>query len=767
MELAFLILLSMVLLIFGISSFISNRKSKTNILFLLFILCLIVWITSNYLSNTLLSYDLVILFNRLIFISTSLLVWLLFLFASVYPNSKESLNKLWYLISTIFTFVVLIVDISNYVVKSVVIENSYSSIEFGNGIYLYLLHFVLFFLLFIFLLIRKYKGSSGLEKIQLQYLLLGIVVSAIGAMVTNLLLPIVFKIFSLSNYGPGFLVIFIGFTFFSIVKHRFLGIRFLLGKIIFYICLSLFLFLFFFGFALIGTTFFDSIFSGNTILLSVIVFPIFAWLMLKFIEKIRKLIEENFVYEKIHPQEMLSKFLKRTSTELDMDKIAVYVINTVKKYLGLGSIGILLFDKESSQIIYKRLLNFKLEGVRDLLQVIHYWKDIGSDPVLVLEEVKKVKEMNDTDPKGRLGRIIGCMEKEEISAILPLNRKVQLNGIIIIGKKKNGDPLSVEDIDFLESIIANASVAMGRAILYKEVASFNQTLSKKVEEQTRELKKKVLQLNEARRKEHDMIDIMGHELRTPMTVIRNYYELLNNLFKKEELLPQKKSIKTQLNGYMEVIEENIEREIDLINVLLSATKLDDGKLELNRESVNIIDIIRNSIIAYEKEVKEKGVYLKMSLVDGKKELPRVFADKVRIQEVVDNLISNAVKYTNKGGVDIFVSIENEYMRVEIKDTGIGMSEEDLKNIGRKFYRSNQYIEGVAKSIPLVRPGGTGLGLFVTFGLIRAHGGRIEVKSKMGEGSSFIFTIPLLKENDTKGIKQKKVEDMFVRLGLKK
>ncbi len=768
MQLYFLILLSIALLFFGVSSLRSDSKSKTNRYFLLFILSVIIWIFSNYLSNTISIYWIALISNRLIFFSTTLLSWILFLFASVYPNSNKLFKKIYYILSGIFTLVVLIIDLTPYVVESISIESGYSSIVFGLGVSIYVLHFIFFFFLFIYLLIKKYKKAVGLEKVQLQYLLLGIVLTALGAGATNLILPVVFKIFSLSNYGPVFLIIFVGFTFTSIVRHRFLGIRFLLGRIIFFSVVSIFSLVSFFLLAFLATKVFGGVFETNTILATFAIAPIYAWGYLKFSSYIQKLIEERVVYTNIHPTEILSKFLRATSTQLDMDKIAVYVINTVRKYLNLEKVGIILFEKDSSKVIYKRLLNFKLEGVRDLLQVIQYWKDIGEDPILVLEEAKKIQAKNLKDPKKRLERVIKCMEDEGISAIFPLNRKVQLNGIIVVGKKKNSDPFSVEDMNFLEDIIANASVAMGRAILYKEVESFNSVLKIKVAEQTKDLKEKVTQLNEARRKEHDMIDIMGHELRTPMTIIRNYQEILNNYFEKEGLYKGRKWSKKS-KEYMDIIEENIDREIALINVLLSATKLDDGKLVLNKEGVNISDVIQDGILGHEVDVKEKGLYIKFNQSDEEKVLPQVFADRVRIQEVVDNLLGNAVKYTNEGGIDINVIPNEKYMKIEIVDTGIGIPPQEIKHIGKKFYRSNQYISGKDNSMPLVRPGGTGLGLFVTFGLIKAHGGEVEVKSKLGKGSTFSFTIPLFKKEHEHNLHTVKDDngDMFKRLGLKR
>jgi len=767
MEVFFFILLSIVLVFFGYSALRSDRKSRTNIYFLLFIICVIFWIFSNYFSNTPSEYWFVLLSNRLIFVSTSILVWALFLFASVYPESDSVISKKWRIISLVSTVVVVLLAFTKYIVKEVIIENDYSSIDFGSCILIYVLHFLTFFFLFVYLLIKKYKKAKGIEKVQLQYLLLGVVLTAIGALITNLILPIFFKVFFLSNYGPAFLIIFVGFTSVSIVRHRFLGIRFLLGKILFFISLSIFTILGYFLFSWIANSFLGGVFTTKSILISFLVGPIYAFLYLKLSSYISKLIEEKFVYIQFHPAEVLSKFLKSTSTELDMDKIAVYVVNTVKKFLNLERAGVIIFDKNNSKILYRKLIGFELNGVRDLLQVINYWKDIGEDPVMVLDEVKKLEEKNIKDSKNRLERIIRCMEDEKISVILPLNRKVQLNGILVIGKKKDSNPFSVEDMNFLEDIIANASVAMGRAILYKEVQGFNDVLKIKVAEQTKDLKIKVNQLNEARRREHDMVDIMGHELRTPMTIIRNYYELMLKLFEKNKI--SNTTTLGKYDGYMDIIGENIGREIALINTLLSATKLDDGHMELNKEEVDIIDSLEDGILGHEKEAKDKGIYIKFKRPEKIEEFPKVYGDNIRIHEIIDNLISNSIKYTQKGGVDIRVSSEKEFVKVDIVDTGIGMSEKDIKNIGKKFYRSNQYLtEKNKEGIPLVRPGGTGLGLFVTFGLIKAHGGRVEVKSKLGKGSTFSFTLPIMKKtNIVKDKVDKDKGDMFMRLGLKK
>jgi GAF domain-containing protein len=113
-----------------------------------------------------------------------------------------------------------------------------------------------------------------------------------------------------------------------------------------------------------------------------------------------------------------------------------------------------------------------------------------------------------------------------------------LNGLLILGAREDRRDLKAEELSLLDELIINASVAISRAVLYQEVQSFNQTLQQKVDLQTKELQVKILELQEARQKETDMIDIMGHELRTPATIVKLNAQLLDKFDKEIESDPQ-------------------------------------------------------------------------------------------------------------------------------------------------------------------------------------------------------------------------------------
>ena len=269
------------------------------------------------------------------------------------------------------------------------------------------------------------------------------------------------------------------------------------------------------------------------------------------------------------------------------------------------------------------------------------------------------------------------------------------------------------------------------------------------------LRKKDLELEEARKKERDMIDIMGHELRTPATIVKLNVELLQRYVD---------SNPEEFKRYLDRISDAVENEIKLINTLLSSAKLEGDKVEINSEEVDLLTEIEMCIHDHEREARDK----KLKIVNkAKKRTPTIYADRTRVIEILNNLLDNAIKYTKKGSVTIKTEYDKQNVTVSVEDTGQGIPKDDLSKLGTKFYRVDNYIEGKNwDPVDIVRPGGTGLGLYVTFSLVKLMKGKIWVKSKLGKGSRFMFTLPIYKGQNEK--KSKKISlNMFERMGLKK
>jgi two-component system phosphate regulon sensor histidine kinase PhoR len=210
-----------------------------------------------------------------------------------------------------------------------------------------------------------------------------------------------------------------------------------------------------------------------------------------------------------------------------------------------------------------------------------------------------------------------------------------------------------------------------------------------------------------------------HELRTPLTAIKGFVETL------EEEGDKKKQ------NYLRIIKRNTDRLIRIVEDLLSLTELEEKGFSLEREEVNLKELAENVLKIFEQEAKEKDLYLKL-LAD--ENLPLVRADSFRLEQMFVNLLDNALKYTEKGGVTVYLKRKEGEVIIEVQDTGIGIEAEHFPRIFERFYTVDK-----ARSRKL---GGTGLGLSIVKHIVLLHGGKIQVKSDLGLGTKFTVNLPV-------------------------
>lgn len=281
------------------------------------------------------------------------------------------------------------------------------------------------------------------------------------------------------------------------------------------------------------------------------------------------------------------------------------------------------------------------------------------------------------------------------------------------------------------------------------IAIDNAELFERLEIKKLELEQALATVEEARRKERDMLDVMGHELRTPISIVRNAMLMAQKRLKKDGTIPPDK-----LEHYVETSVESVRREIKLIETLLTTAKVEGKRIQLDMTKVDLKEVIEDSFEGHKDQIHEKNTDIKV-VVNKPDSDVFVYADKVRTQEIMDNFFSNALKYTGSGEIIITLSEYEGFGRIDVKDTGIGISENNLKNLGRKFFRAHGLYSSNFKG---VKPSGTGLGLYVTFELAKTMGGKHEIASVVGEGSTFSFLLPLYQGQPDKHIDQTFMEE---------
>ena len=216
----------------------------------------------------------------------------------------------------------------------------------------------------------------------------------------------------------------------------------------------------------------------------------------------------------------------------------------------------------------------------------------------------------------------------------------------------------------------------------------------------------------------NMVSDVAHELRTPLSSIKGYIEAL-----REGLIEPHDEMIDSLHQEILLLTRLVEDLQDL-------TLADAGELELNRQAISLEDIVLTVVESLQRDAEEAGIDLKVSVKDS----PLVEIDPQRIDQVLRNLLNNALRYTSAGGeVTVTLQAGTESAEVAVSDDGPGIPEEDLPHLFERFYR-------VEKSRNR-DSGGSGLGLTIAKQIVEAHGGRIEVSSKEGQGSTFRVILP--------------------------
>jgi signal transduction histidine kinase len=228
----------------------------------------------------------------------------------------------------------------------------------------------------------------------------------------------------------------------------------------------------------------------------------------------------------------------------------------------------------------------------------------------------------------------------------------------------------------------------------------------------------------ANKMKSEFVTIASHQLKTPLSQINWELEIL--LSKNKEGLSEK-----QLE-IIKTISQSHETMKRLVNDLLDVARIDQGRLVLNKEKVNILEI-------FEKVIEENSLLAKASNVEinfiRPENVPEILADKKRLLVVVDNLISNAVKYIEKKGfVEVKLEFDEKEVFVSIKDNGVGIPDNQQDKVFEKFFRSNNAVKYQTE--------GTGLGLYISKNIIEQSGGELWFKSIEGIGSDFFFSLPI-------------------------
>jgi signal transduction histidine kinase len=737
----------------GLFTFINKPRSKINVYFFLVSIGIGLWAVSNALFQESPDAQTMYLWAIIAYIVAMLMLCAVKVFSYAVSNKPvRGINK--YLTIVIGVFGLLGPLVPNLI--SVGVDFPKRAIKGGpllSVLFVCYLYLILDSQITLFLAQRK---AIGARRTQLKLIFIGLLGAVVAGTITNLILPAT-GIYNAVAFGPTFTLILLSVISYAIVRHRLFDIRVLVGRIVYYLVTTSLPYIMFFLLVTLYTSLFGSVFALPVYFVSIFVgiaFVVtFNWLN----EFIRTQVNSRLINPGYNPLETAEKLSNDLSVMIDLPRITDAIIAVISRTIRPNFSSIVVFADEDHKVdrVFGSDPTKLIPDIKKLKNTVTtLWQATGKHPI-VLDEIEA--EMIDgiyRNVPNIARELKPIMEAVGAKVILSVGEQENILGIYIIGQKEADSPYTSSDIEFLKSIGNTGALAIQRSLLYSEVQEFANTLQLKVDQATAELQKTnkdleatLAQLQEVRRQERDMIDVMGHELRTPISIVRNALVMLERL--KDQT--QGKISPAELSKYLDMSLESSRREITLIETLLSATKVDNARIQLYFVKSDMVDMVDDAIEGQKTPISQKHLEVKYNRPS---ESIWVYADRTRAQEIIDNFLSNAIKYTLQGSVTINTWKDSQFGWTSVKDTGIGISEEDMQNLGKKFFRAKQHIpKSNGSSTEVVRPGGTGLGLYVTFDLIKIMGGSLYINSKVGEGTTFTYSLPLYTGQPEKQVDQ--------------
>ena len=334
------------------------------------------------------------------------------------------------------------------------------------------------------------------------------------------------------------------------------------------------------------------------------------------------------------------------------------------------------------------------------------------DPVVRLDADRKIVEAN-----AAADRLVGVRPGELVGRSI---------ADVLAPRAMDGTPLLVEDWHpsaALRSVVAlpehDVTITTSRGVVSARVTgSYDR-------DGDGSLRGATLVIRPARRRGDqeptgsEVVSTVSHELRSPLTSVKGYTSLLLNRW--DRLKDEQKRM------MLEQVHHDADRVTRLITELLDISRLETGRLVLRRQAVDLPDLTQQ--VLNKLRLAYPDLDCTTEFPDG---FPKVYADPDKLEQVLTNLIENAAKYASTQGMSVVAAVDTSVVSLSVSDTGEGIPHSDLPKVFKKFFRRD-----------LGKPTGTGLGLWISRGLVEAHGGKLVAESTMGKGSTFRFTLPLV------------------------
>ena len=417
---------------------------------------------------------------------------------------------------------------------------------------------------------------------------------------------------------------------------------------------------------------------------------------------------------------------KALASQLDADELIQFVGNQMKDLFKANIVYLALLNKKTQIINFPYIYGDDMAPMK-LGEGLTSKIILTGEPLLINKDVQELRK--------QLGvQMIGLPAASYLGVPIPVGDEII--GVLSIQSTEHENRFIENDLRLLSTIAASVGVALNNATLFEDVklAKMEAEAASKAAEKANEAKSAFL-------------STVSHELRTPLTSVLGFAKIIQKRLN-EKIFPivdqsdakTEKTVK-QISENLHVVISEGERLTHLINDVLDLAKIEAGKMEWNQEDVSLPEVAERALAATTSLFDQKSLKLIKEIEPG---LPEITGDKDKLIQVMINLISNSVKFTNQGSVRCKVYRGKDELIVSISDTGIGIAPEDFGAVFEQFKQ-------VGGDTLTDKPKGTGLGLPICKEIVEHHGGRIWLESKPGKGSTFSFALPINKTTQARPI----------------
>ncbi len=379
-------------------------------------------------------------------------------------------------------------------------------------------------------------------------------------------------------------------------------------------------------------------------------------------------------------------------TALDLEDCLKILVSRIASYMSVEIVSIMLMDDDNRRLVVKIAKGLDNEVIRDAAHEIGEgvsgWVGKTGEPLLIKDITKDARFT---------GRKSGKYYNNSLLSV-PLKMRGKIIGVINVNNKTSRDIFRESDLDFLNTIADFAAIVIKIIILEGQLARSNKD-------------------------SRELISNVTHDLKTPLATI------------KEALLLILEGISGQINEkqkkYLDISIQNLERMAHMIDEILLSDKILRDRHGIKRNLFNLTDTAKNILDSLGIIAKDKGIVLEGVIPDKKIE---IWGDPDKLNEVISNLVDNAIKYNKPSGhVEVSLEEDEKSVTISVRDTGIGISKEDIGRIFDRYYRSSSTEKrGIS---------GTGLGLSIVKDIVNMHKGNISVESEQDKGTKFTVTLP--------------------------